>query len=355
MNLRTKKLLSQSFSAFVNGCHAVFLIYSDDNTYEMPKANDFFQQLVPSKGSLSQLYRTIFLNGDTHKKVHIGMFKRENYRDTIEITFNDQTEYFYFRVLRIEPNVYCMYFRDCTSQEHHKRNSAEFKNYLHSIVHELRSPISAILGMNELIQSESQNEQTTRYASDIQNTGNFILELINSILDFSRIEAGKMVMTIKEYDTKQLIEEIRTITLFLSKNKNLDIIFDIDDTLPKILIGDSLRIKQVIINLLTNAVKYTPEESVTFNVSFATSNDRNEGELLVKITDTGVGIDSNDLDKLYNRFERINEEDNPDIIGTGIGMSIVHSLLDIMDSRLEVSSTLGVGSTFSFSVVQQLP
>ena len=226
-------------------------------------------------------------------------------------------------------------------------------SFLSSMSHEIRTPINAVLGMNEMILREADNSNILEYASNIQNAGKTLLSLINSILDFSKIEEGKMEIIPVEYDTASVINNLVVSISERAKNKDLELIVEADPQLPARMIGDDVRLSQVIMNLLTNAVKYTEKGSVRFSIQ---GGERKDGEisLNVKVEDTGIGIKQEDLPRLFQSFERLDEVRNHSIEGTGLGMSIVTRLLDMMGSHLEVESTYGKGSAFSFTVSQKI-
>ena len=225
--------------------------------------------------------------------------------------------------------------------------------FLAQMSHEIRTPINAVLGMNEMILRESKDASILDYASNIQTAGKTLLSLINSILDFSKIEEGKMEIVPVEYDTTSVINNLVASISERAKSKNLDLIVEADPQLPAHMVGDDVRLSQVIMNLLTNAVKYTEKGSVRFSIQ---GGERKDGEiaLRVQVEDTGIGIKQEDLPKLFESFERLDEVRNHNIEGTGLGMSIVTRLLDMMGSHLEVESTYGKGSLFSFSIRQKI-
>ena len=225
--------------------------------------------------------------------------------------------------------------------------------FLAQMSHEIRTPINAVLGMNEMIIREAQDETIKDYAVNIKNSGHNLLALINSILDFSKIEDGKMEIIPAKYDLASMINNLVNTIDERAKAKSLRFITDIDPTLPALLYGDDVRVSQVVMNLLTNAVKYTHEGSVTLTMKDA-GREGDKVKLFVSVKDTGIGIKSEDMKKLFESFERIEEIRNRNIEGTGLGMSIVTKLLGMMNSELHVDSIYGVGSEFSFTVIQQV-
>lgn len=225
--------------------------------------------------------------------------------------------------------------------------------FISNMSHEIRTPINAVLGMDEMILRESSEEHIRQYAYNIRSAGKMLLSIINDILDYSKIEAGKMEIIPVEYSTAAMLDDICSIISIKVKEKNLKFNINIDEDLPSRLYGDELRIKQIIINILTNAVKYTEKGSVTFTVDCSALRDGMTG-LRVKVEDTGIGMRKEDMSRLFAAFERLEEKRNRNIEGTGLGMSIVVRLLEQMDSRLDVDSVYGQGSTFSFVLSQKV-
>lgn len=225
--------------------------------------------------------------------------------------------------------------------------------FLAQMSHEIRTPINAVLGMNEMILRETGDENIREYAGNIQAAGANLLSLINSILDFSKIEDGKMEIIPVRYDLATVVNNLVNSIAQRAKDKSLELSVNVDEGLPTVLYGDDLRISQVVMNLLTNAVKYTDRGSVSLNVS-ENRRENNSVYITFKVSDTGIGIREEDMDKLFGSFERIEETRNRNIEGTGLGMSIVTRLLDMMDSSLNVESVYGEGSEFSFVIRQDI-
>lgn len=225
--------------------------------------------------------------------------------------------------------------------------------FLSSMSHEIRTPINAVLGMDEMILRESREEAVLEYAENIRTAGNSLLGLINDILDFSKIEAGKMDIIPVEYEFAPVLNDLVNMIKQRAEKKGLELIVQADEQIPGILYGDEIRFKQVVTNILTNAVKYTEKGSITISV-----NAEKAGEdavfLYVAVKDTGIGIKEEDIKKLFSAFERIEEERNRNIEGTGLGMNITKQLLSMMDSQLEVESEYGKGSVFSFRLKQNV-
>lgn len=227
-------------------------------------------------------------------------------------------------------------------------------SFLANMSHEIRTPINAILGMNEMILRESNDNTILTYSENIRNAGKNLLGLVNDILDFSRIEAGKIKIVPVDYDLSSMIIDLKNLIHNRAEDKGLVFILNVDKDIPALLNGDETRIKQIISNLLTNAVKYTEEGSVTLNIGFIKEEDPDFITLKVSVADTGIGIRSEDRQKLFTKFERIEEKRNRYIEGTGLGLSITGSLLEMMGSSLTVDSVYGEGSTFGFDLRQRV-
>ena len=240
------------------------------------------------------------------------------------------------------------------------KEEAEYENraksaFLANMSHEIRTPINAVLGMNEMILRESKDESILEYSTNIHNAGHTLLGLINDILDFSKIEAGKMEIIPVDYDISSVINDLVNMIRTKADDKGLVLKLDFDENLPRFMHGDEVRIKQVITNILTNAVKYTEKGSVTFRIGYTKpENDPESVELQVAISDTGIGIKPEDMEKLFSEFDRIEEKRNRNIEGTGLGMNITKRLLTMMGSALKVESVYGEGSTFSFNIKQKV-
>lgn len=224
-------------------------------------------------------------------------------------------------------------------------------DFLANMSHEIRTPINAVLGMDEMILRDCEDSQILEYAEDIKRAGGMLLSLINDILDFSKIESGKMDIIPVDYDLGILLNETVEMVRPKAKDKSLELIMEISPDTPTHLNGDEVRIRQIITNILTNAIKYTKKGKVTLTISGKQiSNDSTE--LFVSVKDTGIGIRKEDIGRLFESFTRVEESRNRNIEGTGLGLSITMRLLNLMGSRLEVESTYGEGSEFFFHLEQ---
>ncbi len=230
-------------------------------------------------------------------------------------------------------------------------------SFLSNMSHEIRTPINAILGMNEMIMREcNENDTDIRlYSQNIKTAGNTLLGLVNDILDFSKIEEGKLEIITVDYDLSSAVNDLVNMIKSRLEDKGVFLKLELDKNTPRMLRGDEIRIKQIITNILSNAAKYTEKGSVTFRMSYERIEDEPNSILLhVSVKDTGIGIKQEDIQKLFSRFERIEEKRNRSIEGTGLGMNITQMLLELMGSSLKVESVYGEGSTFSFSVKQEV-
>ena len=225
--------------------------------------------------------------------------------------------------------------------------------FLADMSHEIRTPINAIIGMNEMILRETDNGDIREYSRNIRQSGHNLLQLINGILDFSKIEDGKMEIVPVRYRVGSQVAYLLNSISDRANAKKLKLEFNIDPQLPTQLYGDDTRINQVIVNLLTNAVKYTEKGTVSFSIQ---TKEKKDGRILIyfEVKDTGIGIQEEDMAKLFESFERLDVVRNRNIEGTGLGMTITRKLLDLMDSELKVESVYGKGSVFSFELWQEI-
>ncbi|MBR1700678.1 MAG: response regulator [Lachnospiraceae bacterium] len=225
--------------------------------------------------------------------------------------------------------------------------------FLSNMSHEIRTPITAILGMNEMIQRETDNSVILDYSENIRKAGISLLGIISDILDFSKIETGKMTLVHEKYSLRSVLADLYNLVQFRAETKGLELNFLIDPDLPSHLWGDEIRVKQIITNLLTNAVKYTEEGRVDFEICLKEKHP-DSVTFTVSVADTGIGIRAEDMDRLYEPFDRIDLKKTRSIEGTGLGLSITRQLLSLMDSELRVESQYEAGSRFSFVLTQQV-
>jgi signal transduction histidine kinase/CheY-like chemotaxis protein len=223
--------------------------------------------------------------------------------------------------------------------------------FLANMSHEIRTPINAILGFDEMILRESKESTIREYAANIKNSGKTLLSLINEILDISKIESGKLEIVPVEYDVKAFLNDMLDMIEFHAIEKKLSVFYDIDSDIPSKLYGDDIRLREIFTNLLTNAVKYTQQGSLTLAVKKISSDD-SKVRLHISVKDTGIGIREEDKDQLWDTFKRLDRERNRGIEGTGLGLAITHKYIEMMGSSLKLDSIYGQGSDFNFDIDQ---
>lgn len=232
---------------------------------------------------------------------------------------------------------------------------ADRERFLVSMTHEMRTPLNAVLGKNSVIINDTKEEETLKLSKEISTSGKVILSMINDILDLSKMEAGKMTINPVNYSAATISYEVADIMRSDAVAKGLGFKLEVSENVPAELYGDDVRIRQVIINLVSNAIKYTREGSVTLRIWFSYLKPaEKKGMLNVSVLDTGIGIKEEDLPKLKKAFSRLDPEVNRNVEGTGLGLAICSSILKLMGSELTVESKYEIGSTFSFSVEQEV-
>lgn len=246
---------------------------------------------------------------------------------------------------------------DALRKEKRSQQEAEAANmakssFLANMSHEIRTPINAILGMNEMILREEKDPAIRRYAGNIQASGNSLLSIVSDVLDISKIESGKLEIIPVDYEVNSLISDCCNMAAGRAKAKELELLVECADNVPMKLCGDETHIRQIIMNLLTNAVKYTEKGTVKLIVSGRFT----DGGFVLKVdvSDTGIGIAEENLPQLFTQFQRFDLQRNRNIEGTGLGLSIVKRLCDLMSGTITARSVLGSGSTFTVELPQKV-
>ena len=252
------------------------------------------------------------------------------------------------------PDVKMVKELEVAKNEAEKANHAK-SEFLSSMSHELRTPLNAIVCFSELLESkEGLDSESKDFARDIVSASHNLLDLVNGVLDISKIEAGKMELINKEYNSFELFNSLSTMVIPRIGDKPIDFKTVIASDIPPVLKGDTGKLKQIILNLLTNAVKYTDKGFIKYRVECINDYKNNQTKLIITVTDTGRGIKKEDIDRLFKKFERLEEDRNTSIEGTGLGLAITESLAELMGGKITVISDYGKGSTFKFVVVEEI-
>ena len=222
-------------------------------------------------------------------------------------------------------------------------------NFLSSMSHEMRTPLNAVIGISNILLMENPKPEQLENLNALKFSSNHLLNLINDILDYSKLNVGKIRLYNENFDLRELISGLQKSFSYYAEDKGLDFIFRIDDNIPQYVIGDSLRLSQILTNLLNNAIKFTQDGHVTCDVKLVDSSDCNNC-IEFKIADTGIGISEKNKHKVLERFSQAEDHTTKQFGGTGLGLTIVTKLLELLNSELKLDTKLGVGSTFSFSI-----
>ncbi|MBO4637375.1 MAG: DegV family EDD domain-containing protein, partial [Clostridiales bacterium] len=224
-------------------------------------------------------------------------------------------------------------------------------SFFSNMSHEIRTPINTIIGLNEMILREDVSDEVLEDAANIKSAGKLLLNLINDILDMSKFQSGKMQLLSVPYQTGDMLSDIVGMMWIRAKEKKLEFKVDVSPEIPAELVGDEVRIKQILINIINNAIKYTKEGTVSLSVQ-CEMQDSKICKMIYTVTDTGVGIKTEDIPYLFSAFKRVDEDSNKHIEGTGLGLSIVKQLVDLMGGKVNVNSVYTKGSTFIVEIPQ---
>ncbi|MDD3660787.1 MAG: ATP-binding protein [Lachnospiraceae bacterium] len=233
------------------------------------------------------------------------------------------------------------------------RANREKSNFLANMSHEIRTPLNVITSMNEMILRESKNEQIEDYAQRIKTSGEILVSIINNVFDISKIEVGQAEIMEDEYELADLLKELTAIGSVRAEDKHLLFLTEVDPKLPQMLYGDSQHLRQIVMNLVVNATKYTNRGSITFKATFE-SIDENRINLILTVSDTGIGISEDQVTHVFDAFSRAGIEKMTNIEGTGLGLAIAKRFTEMMNGSIEVKSKKGVGSTFTVKIPQEI-
>lgn len=239
-------------------------------------------------------------------------------------------------------------FGESQKREIAERTSKAKSDFLATMSHEIRTPMNGVLGMAEILQSTKLDNQQQRFVSVIQNSGKLLMRVLNDILDFSKVEAGKLELESIQFELNHLLDEVANLLNIKAEEKGLELVFHIKKNVPDCLIGDPVRLEQILINLIGNAVKFTEQGEVVLEIGLK---EKTEGHALLhfSVKDTGIGMDEEQRAKLFNPFTQANQSITRRFGGTGLGLAIVRSLVEKMDGEIKVESQPGIGSDFNFT------
>ncbi len=240
-----------------------------------------------------------------------------------------------------------------SAKEETEKVASMKSDFLANMSHEIRTPMNAVIGMAEMALREEMSPAARNYINQIKSSGRALLGIINDILDFSKIDSGKMDIIPVEYEPLSMFNDVANILVTRLQDKNVELLLEINPNFPSMLYGDNLRVRQVLINLANNAVKFTSRGSVKIEVDFDKTDEENV-LLKVWVKDTGTGIKEEDLGKIFQSFQQVDSKRNRNIEGTGLGLAITQQLLGLMHGRIEVESEYGKGSTFYFEIPQRV-
>ena len=249
------------------------------------------------------------------------------------------------------PDIKMINYLNLAKDTAEKANRAK-SDFLSSMSHEIRTPLNAIVGFSECIINADNLEEAKENASDVVSASKTLLEIVNGILDISKIEAGKLELVESDYSSEKLFNDVVRLIRSRIGNKPLDFKVNIAEDLPPVLYGDHINVKKILINLLTNAVKYTEEGFISLDVKCVKNKDI--CRLIISVKDSGRGIKQEDIGKLFNKFQRVDEDRNTTIEGTGLGLAITKQLVEMMNGKIVVNSIYGEGSEFKVAIDQRL-
>lgn len=260
---------------------------------------------------------------------------------------------FLYKISNILSNMAYNRYQMLQANKEIERAAQMKSDFLANMSHEIRTPMNAVIGMAQMALREELPPNARTYINQIISSGKTLLTIINDVLDFSKIESGKMDIEDAEYEPMSVINDVSNMIMTRVMDKDLELILDIAPDLPRKLYGDSNRIKQIMINIANNAVKFTKKGQVVLKVGFECIEEE-EILLLISVSDTGIGIKKEDMERLFESFQQVDSKRNRNIEGTGLGLTICKKLLELMNGKIWVESEYGKGSTFSVCIPQKV-
>ena len=331
---------------------SIFIIA--DSLYGYLDANPCAKQAFPElylllkNQPLPEHIKELFI--DKECNIHIG---EHHYTKEIE-PIDENGKIQGYSLLLVDVTEQCELLKRVEEEKERAEEANQAKSmFMSNMSHEIRTPMNAIVGMTDILLREELPEQTREYLNNIKSSGNALLTIINDILDFSKIESGKMEIIEDDYEPMSMFHDLSMIFLNRIGDKNVELLYDIDTTLPSKLYGDTQRIRQVVINLMNNAIKFTETGYVKLTVSVQKQS-KEEVELLFKIRDTGQGIREEDIGKLFDSFQQVDTKKNRYKEGTGLGLAICKQLVTLMGGTIGVESEYEKGSIFYFTILQKI-
>lgn len=331
--------------------------------YAYMEANESAKKLFPELTNIEkggQIPDTIIsqvFSGDDEKQIEIG----EHYYNVHVNAVKSGEEVVGHAALLFDVTESKHQFeRMCELKDQADRANMAKSLFLANMSHEIRTPINVILGMNEVILRDFREPKLNEYSENIRTSAQSLLTIVNGVLDFSKIEAGKLEITPTSYDVRVLLGNLINIFKERAEKKKLQFITEIDEDIPHYLIGDAMRIQQIIINILDNAIKYTNDGHVTLRAVCRTAEQKVQGskaayaDLIISVEDSGIGIMEEDIPRLFTSFERMDEQHTRTIEGIGLGLNITQQLVKLMDGELKVYSVYGQGSVFTVILPQKI-